>query len=449
MRRSVSIRRSLLVNLIAVIVLLGAGILTVTVVVARGAVRTLSEELITQSIQQTEERLWRFFGPVEAGMLLARDWGAQCMLDLDDPDQLNALLMPLMRQYRQISATLIADGQGREHMLLRDGDTWISRRVRFDGSGTSALFSEWTDSSTQPETSSREIDYDPRDRPWFRTAVMLARRAGVVAEPRLLVDWTDPYTFFTTGEAGITASTAFKPPGDELDHVIAFDVRLNDITDFTRGLRPSPNGFAFIMTYSGQVIGLPNDERYDDPVVRKAAMLTQAAELEVAAVRDGTAAYFDQPVEHRAAFPFRSGRRAWWAGAQPFELGPGRLLIIAIGVPESDLLGNLAQMRLGVIGITLAVLLAAIWRAVRLADGYSRPVEALVRQSERMSRGDLEQGEPVQSTVREIRSLAEAHEHMRLGLRTLMKLERDIQLARQIQEATFPDRLPRLGGFVG
>ena len=36
---------------------------------------------------------------------------------------------------------------------------------------------------------------------------------------------------------------------------------------------------------------------------------------------------------------------------------------------------------------------------------------------------------------------------MRLGLRSLLKLERDLQLARQIQERTFPDVIPDLRGF--
>jgi phosphoserine phosphatase len=47
-----------------------------------------------------------------------------------------------------------------------------------------------------------------------------------------------------------------------------------------------------------------------------------------------------------------------------------------------------------------------------------------------------------------VHRLADAHDRMRLGLRALMKLERDLQLARQIQERTFPDRLPSLRGFT-
>ncbi len=69
-------------------------------------------------------------------------------------------------------------------------------------------------------------------------------------------------------------------------------------------------------------------------------------------------------------------------------------------------------------------------------------------QSNRISRGDLSEGEPVDSNVKEVVQLTRAHERMRTGLQSLMKLERDLQLARQIQQSTFPDQLPRLRGFA-
>jgi phosphoserine phosphatase len=65
-----------------------------------------------------------------------------------------------------------------------------------------------------------------------------------------------------------------------------------------------------------------------------------------------------------------------------------------------------------------------------------------------MGRGDLGPGEPVESRVREVRRLAEAQERMRLALRALMKMGRDLQLAREIQQRALPERLPALPGFA-
>src|SRR5262249_9138909 len=46
----------------------------------------------------------------------------------------------------------------------------------------------------------------------------------------------------------------------------------------------------------------------------------------------------------------------------------------------------------------------------------------------------------------EIRRLADAHEAMRRALQTLFKMERDLQLARQIQRSTLPESMPALSG---
>ncbi len=246
----------------------------------------------------------------------------------------------------------------------------------------------------------------------------------------------------------MTAAVAYDPRGgDGVEHVIAFDVMLAEISDFTHGLRPSPRGAAFVMTSQGQVIGLPYHERFADPVARQAAMLRQVSELGVPVIHDGTLAYWDHQIEQRDAYQFVSDGDNWWAGVMPFELGPDRLLLMGVAVPAGDLLGQIERLRWIIIAISVLVLAGALWRAIVLARRYSEPIEALVSQSGRITRGDLEPGPAIVSRVREIRRLAEAQERMRLGLRSLLKLERDLQLARQIQENTFPDRIPDPRGF--
>jgi len=74
-------------------------------------------------------------------------------------------------------------------------------------------------------------------------------------------------------------------------------------------------------------------------------------------------------------------------------------------------------------------------------------VEQLVAESKRISTGDLESGEPIDTDVAEVRQLARAHDKMRAGLKTLLKIEHDLRIARSIQESTFPESLPGLDGF--
>ena len=111
-------------------------------------------------------------------------------------------------------------------------------------------------------------------------------------------------------------------------------------------------------------------------------------------------------------------------------------------VPERELLGNIQQIRILMISIILAVSGFAIYRAISMARRYSQPIRSLADQSLRISQGDLNQHRPIESTLQEVNNLAQAHSRMRDGLANLLKLEDDLQLARQIQQKTFPRSFP-------
>jgi len=455
MNGSVSIRRSLLGNLIIMIVLLSVAIQGTMFLAARRMVRTLSAALIEQTLDNTEAQLRGFFDPVAANLKILQAWGEAGLLADDDSldladDRLSAatvlgsfndLLVPLMQENPQISSLMVADDRGREHMVLRVDDTWSVRKTRRDLWGDEVVVVSWSVVEPQASVSRRRVDYDPRTRSWYEGAVR-----PVSSDVGDSVYWTEPYIFFTTEDPGITASLRFET-GDGHEHVVGLDVSLNDITGFTQALRPSENGVAFVMTETGELIGLPRDDRLASDDARRLAILKTPREIGITSVADGVQAYWAQATDSRGAYRFFSDGQAWWAGARLYPLGEGRELIIAVGVPESDLLGGLVQIRLWIIVITLGVLVGAVVRAVFMARRFSRPIEVLVRQSERISRGNLEPGEPVDTTVREVQQLAQAHDRMRQGLQTLMKLERDIQLARQIQQSTFPHSLPILAGY--
>lgn len=445
MRRSVPIRRSILGNIVTLIVVLGAAIILTTVLGAQEAVRSLSASLIARCIDETEAKLAQFFSPVTGGLQVARSWGEEGLLDLDRPERINEIVMPIMRRYPQVSSAFVADAGGREHMLLRADDGWRLRRLGFGEPAGTARVWEWTDGGPDPTETLEEIDYDPRGRPWFAGAV--ARRGEPSdADGDPTIHWTEPYTFFTTREPGITASVAFDVPGSpSVEHVIGFDVALDDISRFTYHLQPSKDGFAFALFSDGKMIGLPRLPMFADRQARRRALLKSPDEVPI--LRDATGAYLQRPQAERGAFRLVSGGRPWWAGGRAFELGGGRVLLVVISLPESDIIGHLARIRLWIIVITMGVLVAAVWRAFVIAGRFSRPIEALVAQADRIRKGDLEPGAPVKSRVREVRQLAGAQDRMRVGLQALMKLERDLQVARQIQEETFPARLPALRGF--
>ena len=443
MAKIVSIRKSLLYNMIFMIIILSGAIMAMNYFASRKTVRTLSGSLIEQAIERIEVELTSFFGPVIDELMLARGWGESGMLDIDSPTDLNLLFIPLIKEHSQVSSLMIADDQGREHMLLKTTDKWINRQSKADEWKGRSKWLEWTEFDPEGEPVWKEVNYDPRIRPWYKGALYVKERAGSGS-----VHWTPPYTFFTTKDPGITASVTFDP-GDGLTHVIGFDVLLNDITRFTTGLKVSDHSKVLVLTDDDRVIGLPGGERFSDEAEMKAALLKHIDEIGVDVVTDAVAAFSARDPENKTggAMRFISDGEPWWGETKPFKLSDDRILWIAVLVPEADLLGSITSMRWWIILLTIAVLMLALIRAVAMSQRYSAPIEKLVKQSERIREGDLDRGEPVKSTLREVLKLAEAQESMRMGLKSLFKLERDLQIAQQIQRRTFPRSMPFLKGF--
>lgn len=446
MATTISIRQALLGNLLVIIVLLSGAIFSATFLGSSHTVRTLSRSLISQTTDRTTEALARFLDPVVGELRVALAWGREGLLDLENPDRLNRMLVPLIRQHVQVSSLLVADDQGREHMLLYSDGRWVNRQTRPQEWGTQSRWSEWSEGQARPTVGWRDLEYDPRKRPWFEGAMRLAKDKSYFQQPNRELHWTQPYTFFTTKEPGITVSAPFVRT-DGTRGVIGFDVLLNAITEFTTALAVSTHGGVMVLTDDGRIVGLPRHPRFQETSARGAALLKRPEALGWPLATDAAAAFTSEAGPKEQVVRFSSGGEAWWGGLRSFALSTERHLWIAVVVPEKDVLGNLPTLRRWILWVSLGVLGLAAIQAGVVARRYSRPIEALVEQSNRMSRGDLSPTPLVSSCLREVRRLAEAHEHMRLGLQSLLKLERDLQLARQIQRSSLPERLPVLPGF--
>ncbi len=453
MNRPVTIRQSLLRSLIVVILVLASAILATTFWGARRSVRSLSDALIDSTIDQTELKLREFFQPIHRSLRVAHEWGERGLIDTDQPrEQMNQMFVPLLEQFPQVSSVLIADTRGQEYLLLRTDEGWSNRETRAEEWGTRTRWHTWAAYGETPEPEWRTLEYDPRTRPWFIGAMEQheadngSRGMEDAEHLHVPVYWTQPYRFFTTGAPGITASVVFDG-GDEHLYIVAFDVLLSAITEFTTSMDVSAHGGLVVLTDDGRIIGLPRVPRYADPEQRAADLLKRPQDLDWDLALQANRAFSTDDRSDEGIARFVSNGQRWWGDTRPFHLTPERLFFIAVVVPEADMLGGILTMRLWIIGITVTVLVIAIWRAVILAKRYSEPIEALVEQSDRISRGVLEVENPIVSNVAEVHQLAEAHERMRDGLKSLFKLERDLQLARQIQQNTFPEQLPTVQGF--
>ena len=431
--RPITIRRNLLRNLVTLICLTVGAILIAEFFVTEQALEETSQTMIRRATDHTETQLHRLFRPVERNLKVVYGWGAEGMLDNTDAVGLNRLLMPILTENPDVSSVMVGSADGRGYLLLRSAQEWFNRLTRVEEWGRRKHLFHWSFDGELVSEEDVDMDYDPRLRPWYQDAMATVEEGQV--------HWTAPYTFFTTKEPGITASVWYTPPDGGPVHVIGFDLLLMDVSRFTTGLDVGEHGKAFVLTETGEVIGLPRDERFTDDDALKAAVLKKPDRLGIDCVTHAAEHWRTKSTGQEGFFTYRSGGERWWADVRPFKLHD-RTLWIAVVVPMSDFAGHFVRRRIILLAVTVLAIGVAIVMATRIARKYSRPLEQLVMASERIGSLDLDDIDEVDSPVLELKQLARAQGQMCAALQSFSRYV-PMEIVRSLVEM---GEVARIGG---
>ena len=329
------------------------GIFIFILVDLRGTVDHLSKDMVIKSLLRTDLEMENFFSTVREDMLITAQEHSVQEFQHTNYKRLNAEFRPLVKNKRQLSSIMMATSKGDEFLIL-DLDTAWMFRITTEGSKDSMpteLF--WTDTEIREPHYKRlgSKKYDPRERPWFKKAIE--------HEP-MHVNWTEPYTFFTTKEPGITISTRYKDTSQNVDVVVAFDVLLTDLSEFTTQLDVSDNGVVFILTEDERVIGLPSKSGYDSKDKIKADVLKHYDELNNDKI-DQTVDIWNGLSNKDSVFHFTSEGESWWGAIQRYKISDEQHLLLGVVVPEADFVGEVIHSENVIIVGFVLVLLFTIY----------------------------------------------------------------------------------------
>jgi len=446
-RKPIPLYRSLVINIAVSLLIMGGGIFGVMYYNSLRQIETLSRNIVGHTLTQTRSELDRFFEPVISDIGIASRWLRSGMLSARDGESMHKLLAPMLRQSPQISSILLADDAGNEFMLMHHQSRWQTRQI---------LKGRWQDkarirrylSNGRIETVFAALDYDSRRRPWFRNALQAlpGNSRAQIASDVISVSWTEPYTFYTSRDPGVTASTAYRDT-DGKTHVLGVDILLNDVAAFTANMNISAHGMAITMTDDGRIIGMSARTKAGRSPETEKNLLRPLTSTQNPILRAALSAREAQVPGYSGPYRFSEHGETWWAGSVDYPLSSKRKLVSMVLLPERDVYGNLKLFSAGVLLLFGLTALLSIIRIRRLASRYSRPVSALVEDSVQISMGNFDGTETINSSVMEIQQLAQAHKTMRQGLRTLLKMERDMQIAHDIQKRLLPASLPQLSAY--
>ena len=93
---------------------------------------------------------------------------------------------------------------------------------------------------------SKPSPYDPRTRPWYKAAL----------EARQPI-WTEPYTFASAGELGITHAAPIYNSRGALIGIVGIDFTLSDLSALSEEQARFVSGTTFVANDQGALIGHP------------------------------------------------------------------------------------------------------------------------------------------------------------------------------------------------
>ncbi len=399
LRRSLQTRVALLVS--TAVVLVGAGFFVFGL---RPVLARIAENQFSVAARQVETSLDRLFEPAEQVLKMSQGWSGGVAPALDRPDEFNRLFRPVLEVLPQATSVVAGTSDGEGWMLLKQPQGgWRNRLTNLNRWGGRHHFFE-TAADGKEERYWQAVDYDPRKREWYKSAIADANS----------VQWTAPYTFFTTGDAGITASTHLRLR-DGRDFVVGLDLMLRDLSATTMGARVGRRGMALVLTDDLRVLALPAAPKGLDAQVWQRAVLKTSAELGIGPLSDALASRGAGALDELSSFA--SGGEPWIARMHAYRLGGNRLWVMTLA-PEADFAPDWLSIT-GFFFAGLALMLA--WVAFfsrRQASRIARPLEDLAARSERIGRLDFEDLPPAASEIAEVEKLAAAHEKMRALLQS-------------------------------
>ncbi len=374
------------------------------------------QRIVDDTAQLVETRFDSFFAPIRSKILVARNWGRTVHPDLGDAATLNTQFIPLLQQLPNVSAIVLGNAAGQAYALMRDsdgdGDGWLTRQTGAEPTAP-ARWIRWQTPTDATERWSEDIDYDPRTRPWY----IGARDASGDDAPF----WTEPYHFFSGGKKGITAAVRWRGR-DRTDHttVVAFDVLLHQIAQFTASLSAREHGDVFIVTGDGRVIGPPQDDLFSDATAIRDAVLTPVDTLGLDHLSAAFALWSSDRVGRHPPFRYLSQGVHWWATFRPLTVG-NRTFWLGITLPEYELVDSIGAYRNIVPAAVIVLGLAAFIASIVLVRKHGQQMDRLADEARRFAAAD---DDPLETGVRDaarVRALLAGGESERLEFKSTVR----------------------------
>ena len=353
--------------------------------------------------------------------------------EIENNPRLYALLAAMLKSNDQLFSLYVGYGDGSFIEMDNIGGSGRDSRAKLEAPEQSAFRMVIISRSDSARVKSRRLflsdkletirelpgplDYDPRQRPWYKDA------------ERLDGSWlTGPYVFFATGKQGYTVHTLLK----QGNGVIAGDLLMDATQEVLKREKLTASGIAFLFDDDDRILAHP---RMSEMLGREVSgTIPRLRETDMAGVLQAIRAsrvdgipeqFFTDPAGRRYAAAFQAIPQA----------GPANLRV-AVVAPVDEFFASILSERGRLFAATLAFVAAMVPIVFFIGSLLSKSLRALAVETDRIQKFEPSLAPPVRSVIREIDELGHSVSTMRTMTETFSRFVPRRLVERLIQTGT-------------
>ncbi len=261
------------------------------------------------------------------------------------------------------------------------------------------------------EITEKVATFDPRVRPWYMN---ISEEDNIQQQ----YYWTDAYIGTTSQKPVIGCAFPVLSLEESLDAVICVNIPLENLSLFLNKQNISDNSYVFIIDSKDNIIAFPDFEKV---VMQDSGSdelrLRTFSEIEIPHLKEA----YQYIADGNGEFFLKQKKDNYFITIKsiPSELGLNWRIITAI--PESELLQNVFLIIKRIIIVFIGIFIISIISIIIISSRITKPIVELSYKNEKLQNFDLELGEKVISSIREISRMSDSLFNAAAGLTAFKK----------------------------
>lgn len=363
--------------------------------------------------EKTESELRLLFKSINSELVKSHMFIENGLVDLKELDKTISLFVPSLNNLPSCHSMNISDLHGNNITIFENLDTISGRGTinsklavrnyrpnftennfsnksswyRFDGSFKEIIESwsqelYWSEqdlikmypNKSYQYLTKEEKAYNPAKRIWHTGAVQLFKKNNSESTNiEDLIFYTDIDVFFTTKTFGITASIAAKDPSGEII-VVAYDLLLNNFSQFTMGLKPTKDGLVWVFDENGNVLGLPYSDKFLKEKDFDNYCFQSYEKLEIPIVSYVMDQWISADRTDQELKKIKFFNEYYWFKTSSYALKNDKIFWIGVILPDRDLSYFFVEERRLIFLLTIISLIVSIFLVLYISKRISRPL---------------------------------------------------------------------------